>query len=163
MSDIQLSSDTITIGQEQLLKKSQVVKSEGIWGVREGNKYVFSKSKRFKFGDDVYFGLTYKKVAEKKSADGKKIVVLQLAGQSQKLEFSKDELYKNFGVQVRNRGKGRKQRGISCTDDEYKIMKEILLPLVRDEHYFKILQSNNIDKIKRALDTLLNEQKNITE
>ena len=147
----------------QLSKKSQVVRSEGVWGVREGNKYVFSKSKKSKVGDDVYLGLTYKKVEEKKTSDGKKIVVLQLAGQSQKVEFSKDELYKNFGVQVRSRGKERKQRGISCTDDEYKVMKEILLPLLRDEEYFKILKSNDIDKMKRALDMLLNEHKNITE
>ena len=152
--DIQANSDVADSAPKSLPKKSPVIKFKGLWGEREGNKYTFTDSKKIKLDDSVYRGLTYKKVEEKVDSDGNKIIVLQLAGQSQQLEFSKDELFKNFGVRIRTRGKNRKQRGVSCTDDEHKVMKDILLPLLRDEHYFKILKSNDISKIKKALDNI---------
>ena len=152
--DTQVNYDIANNMQKTLPKKLQVVKSTGVWGEREGNKYTFTDSKKIKLDDSVYRGLTYKKVEVKVDSDGKKIVVLQLAGQSQKLEFPKDELYKNFGVKIKTRGKDRKQRGVSCNDEEHKVMKDILLPLLRDEHYFRILKSNDINRIKKALDNI---------
>lgn len=142
---------------ELVKKKPVVITTKGSWGIRTGNIYKFHKSKNKIneiHGERVYFDLTYKKYAERIDDDNKKIVVLKLIGQEQTVEFYKDELYKNFGVQSRTRGIGRKPRYVGCTDEEYTILKEILIPLLRDQYCLNILSSNDINAIKEALSTL---------
>lgn len=158
-----LSQENQEVGQTQEIegnisvKKSVNVMTKGVWGERAGNTYRFGKIKN-KInglnGESVYIGLTYKKYEEKTDDNNRKIVVLKLVGQEQTVEFYKDELYKNFGVQSRSRGKGRKPRYVGCTDDEYKILKELLIPLLRDEKCFKIFKSSNPVKIKETLNIL---------
>lgn len=138
-------------------KKTIVITTKGSWGVRTGNTYRFRKSKN-KIneinGYTVYPDLIYKKFAERVDENNKKIVVLKLVGQEQTVEFYKDELYKNFGVQSRTRGIGRKPRYVACTDEEYAILKDLLIPVLRDQYCFNILKSNDMNEIKDALSTL---------
>ena len=139
-------------------KKKIMVTKKGEWGERLGNNYIFSSKAKKKInvlnGETVYCGLTYKKCGEKVDENNQKIVILKLVGQEQKIEFHKDELYKNFGVQSRSRGMGRKARYVGCTDEEYRVLKSVIIPLLRDEKYCKILGLNGMIKIKEVLSQL---------
>ena len=138
-------------------KKTIVITTKGSWGVRTGNIYRFTKSKNKineLTGETIYFGLTYKKYAERIDDNNKKIVVLKLVGQEQTIEFYKDELYANFGMRSKTRGIRRKPRYVGCTDEEYTILKDLLIPLLRDQHCFNLLRSNDINTIREALYTL---------
>ena len=129
--------------------------SKGKWGERKGDIYRFNKAiKTLDKSITVYPKLSYKKTNEKIDSDNKRIIVLKLVGQEQTVEFYKDDLYKNFGRKIKRKSKGGKSHSIWCNNDEYKIIKEILLPILHDEKYLKILQSNNIKTIKDLLDKL---------
>ena len=135
------------------------VKSFGKWGKcikkGNGNTYKFDSEEEIKDinGVIVSNGLSYRRIRKKDSS--KDIVTLELIVE-QTIQFRKEDFEQNFGI--KREKIERKQRGISFTDAENKVQQEKLTPLVRDEHYRKILQSCSVEDIKLALSKLA-EQK----
>lgn len=135
------------------------VKSFGKWGkyIKKGNDntYKFDSEDEIKDinGVVVSNGSSYRRIRKKDTS--KDIVTLELIVE-ERIQFRKEDFEQNFGI--KREKVERKQRGISLTDAENTVQKEKLTPLVRDEHYLKILQSFPIDDIKSALNKLA-EQK----
>ena len=149
------TNETESNDETIIKKKTSISESKGKWGERKGDIYRFNKAiKTLDKSITVYPTLSYKKINEKIDSDNKRIIILKLVGQEQTVEFDKDNLYKNFGRKIKRKSKGGKSHSIWCNNDEYKIIKEILLPILHDEKYLRILQSNDIKIIKDLLDKL---------
>ena len=140
-------------------KEVPIVESSGSWGkfTKKGNYITFCFNEveggiKGISNEFVYPKLKYRKFGSREE-NGRKIVKLKLVGE-QKVEFYEDDLYKQFGIDIKSAV--RTQRAFSYTDTEYNVFKKLLLPILRDEKSLAILQSkledgSNADKIKKAV------------
>ena len=140
-------------------KEVPIVESSGLWGkfTKKGNYITFEFAEveggiKGISNEFVYPKLKYRKFGSREE-NGRKIVKLKLVGE-QKVEFYEDDLYKQFGIDIKSAV--RTQRAFSYTDTEYNVFKKLLLPILRDEKSLAILQSkledgSNADKIKKAV------------
>ncbi len=143
-------------------KEVPIVESSGLWGkfTKKGNYITFEFAEvegGIKgIGDEpVYPSFKYRKFGIREE-NGKKIVKLKLVGE-QTVEFYQDDLYKQFGIDIKNVVK--KQLSVGCTEIESNILKKLFLPILKDKKILEILQykvedSSNTDKIQKAIDEL---------
>ncbi len=120
------------------------------WGERKGKKFFKFDTSEVKDIDGLAVHSYLYKIKERKTINGKEVIVLQLNGQEEERKFYKEELYKHFP-----RVSEKKQYGIYCTKEEFEIVKNFLKEILRDEECFKIFKENDISAIKEAITSLV--------
>ena len=163
-----MSEDKVLENEKQELEKTNsestkevpIVESSGSWGkfTKKGNYITFCFDEveggiKGIHDEPVYPGFKYRKFGSREE-DDKKIVKLKLVGE-QTVEFYENELYSQFGMDIKNVKK--KPRTVSHTDAAHNVYEKICLPILNNEKILKILQSKlengaNTDEVQKIVD-----------
>ena len=143
-------------------KEVPIVESSGSWGkfTKKGNYITFEFDDvegGIKGIDDepVYPSFKYRKFGSREE-NGRKIIKLKLVGE-QTVEFYEDELYNQFGMDIKNVKK--KPRMVSHTDTAHNVYEKICVPILNNEKILKILQSKlengaDTDEVQKIVDEI---------